>query len=150
MTNHPASTTNATPADKLETLLNDKRVLRQQKEASTFSQFANSDANQDAGRFAAINKATVVGATPKQPDYAAPNWSPQAVGVEPPLGIDVNAMEPVGESFEVEASLERTAQEASPLSLDAEPVRGAGAVPSDITASSAPANPLPPTRRSQG
>jgi hypothetical protein len=135
------------PTEKLETLLNDKRVLRQQKDASTFAQFASSDANQDAGRFAAINKATVVGATPKQPEYAAPNWAPQAVGVEPPLGFDINETPIVGEPYEVEASLERAAQEASAIPTDDEPVRGAGAVPSNTTASSAPANPIPTIKR---
>jgi hypothetical protein len=88
MTNKsPTPTIPATMEEKLSTLLNDKRVLRP-KNASTLQQFANSEATQDAGRFLQINKATVVGATPKQPDYAAPNWSPDPVGVEPPLNQD--------------------------------------------------------------
>jgi hypothetical protein len=81
-----------TAAEKLETLFQDQalRNAQRRKNASTLSQFATSEANADAGRFAAINKANVVGATPKQPDYAAPNWSPDPVGVEPPLGFDIN------------------------------------------------------------
>jgi hypothetical protein len=112
---------NTTPqADRLSTLLNDKRV----KDASTFLDHTHSE---DGGRFA--KPSTVIGSDgPPEYPMAAPNWSPQAVGVEPPLGIDVNAMEPVGEEFEVAASLEcleRAAQEASPQSLDAKPARGA-------------------------
>jgi hypothetical protein len=35
---------------------------------------------------------------------AAPNGSPRAIGVEPPLGFSVEDHEPQGEKFEVEAS----------------------------------------------
>ena len=48
---------------------------------------------------------------------AAPNWAPQAVGVEPPLGLDVNAVEPVGEPGEIAASLAKANSEVS----DADP-----------------------------
>jgi hypothetical protein len=100
---------NASPAEKLSTLLNDKRV----KEASTFSQFANSDANQDAGRFAQINKSTVVGATPvpEYPRLPENSWTNDPTGVEPPLGF-VDETPIVGEVGEVQASIDRLANAA--------------------------------------
>jgi hypothetical protein len=147
MTNKsPSPITNATPEEKLQTLFQDQALRnaeRRKLDAGTFLSHTHSD---EGGRFAKPQQ--VVGSAPV-PEYpAGPNWSPQAVGVEPPLNQDVDAMEPQGESFEVAASieaLERTAQE-SIASLDAEPVRGAGAAPSDA-ASSAPANPIPINKR---
>ena len=151
MTNiSPSPQTDGTNEEKIEALFNEQKLRNAQRRnsASTFSQFANSEANQDAGRFAAINKATVVGATPKPPEYAAPNWAPQAVGVEPQLGIDVNAMEPVGERFEVEASLERAEQEASAIPTDAEPVRGAAGSEAEISSDvEPPPTPTPTAKR---
>jgi hypothetical protein len=42
------------------------------------------------------------------PEYAAgSNWTRDPVPDEPPLGVDVNAMEPVGEPHEVQASMKR-------------------------------------------
>jgi len=113
---------NDTPqADRLETLLNDKRV---QKDASTFLSHTHSE---DSGRFA--KPQTVIGLDSVQyPTLPENSWTNDPTPTEPPLGIDVNAMEPVGEEFEVAASLEcleRAAQEASPQSLDAKPARGA-------------------------
>ena len=110
MTNKsPSPTTDATPLEKLQTLLQDQalRNAQRRRDASTFSQFATSEANADTGRYAQINKAAVVGATPKQPDYAAPNWANDPTGVEPPLGFDVNEIEPVGRQDEIEASIQR-------------------------------------------
>jgi hypothetical protein len=116
-----------TAAEKLETLFQDQtlRNAERRKNASTFSQLANSEANADAGRFAAINKANVVGAkpVPDYPNQPANSFSNQAavVGPEEPLGFDVNETPVVGESWEVDASIEHAAQEASPTSsLDAD------------------------------
>ena len=80
----------ATQAEREEVLRNDKRV------ASTYLDHTHTD--DEGGRFA--KPQTIVGQTPTA-DYptAAPNWAPQAVGVEPPYGVDVNAVEPVGESL---------------------------------------------------
>src|SRR5215472_6087230 len=88
MTNHPGPTTNATPADKLETLLNDKRMLRQQKEAaSTFHQFGQSEASEEGGRWA--KPMNVVGATPapEYPRQPEGSWTNDPVPTEPPLGF---------------------------------------------------------------
>jgi hypothetical protein len=79
MTKAPSPTTSLTPEEKLQTLFQDQalRNAERRKSASTFPQFANSEANADAGRFAAINKANVAGAKavpdyPNQPQTLSP------------------------------------------------------------------------------
>jgi len=101
--------------ERAEVLKNDRELrglfnkgLRK-ADASTFQAFAESEAAQDAGRFAQVNKATVVGANagpvyPPLPSGHWPNQSAVVPNVEPPLGQDVNAMEPVGLPHEIEAS----------------------------------------------
>jgi hypothetical protein len=108
--------TDATNEEKLATLLNDKRVLRE-KNTGTFLSHTHSD---EGGRFAKPQQ--IVGSEPV-PEYpAGPNWSPQAVGVEPPLGF-VDETPIVGEPHEVQASiekLERAQTEALASSSDAD------------------------------
>jgi hypothetical protein len=105
--------TDATNEEKLSTLLNDKRVLRP-KEADTFHtrQMAETDLEYQ-GRFAqAVAKATInlpASQFPKLPDSAWPNQA-ALVGDEPPLGY-VDEPPVVGEPWEVEASLERSADQ---------------------------------------
>ena len=129
---HRPAQTNASPTEKLEALFNEQKLRNAQRRdtISTLHQFGQSQANEEGGRFA--RPTNVIGTNPTaQYPMAAPNWAPQAVGVEPPLGIDVNATEPVGEYGEVTASIERL-EEASPQSLDASPARGAaGSVDDD-------------------
>jgi len=48
------------------------------------------------------------GSVPEQP--APSPWSHEPVGLEPPLGYSVDAMEPVGEVHEIEASLRQQEQ----------------------------------------
>jgi hypothetical protein len=76
------------------------------------------------GRFAALArqerdaKPSLIGTDPAAQYPKLPSSSPWAggdvVGQEPPLGIDVNAMEPVGEAFEVEASLAASGAQNAP------------------------------------
>jgi hypothetical protein len=59
------------------------------------------------GRFGALDKTTVTGAGPTlQYPRQPPNspWANDPLPPEPPLGIDINAMEAVGETWEQEAS----------------------------------------------
>jgi hypothetical protein len=96
-----------TMKEKLETLLADKRQSNAQrnKDATTFSQFATSEAKEIEGRFAAHEKSSIVGSAAVVEYPAGPNWAVDRVGIEPALGVDVNAQEPVGETWEIEASL---------------------------------------------
>jgi len=80
--------------ERRKTLENDLKVLEQRR-GSTFHQYAQSQADEiNQGRFAAIGSPRVVGSQPnvssQYPAAAAHQRDP--VGVEPPLGIDINAM----------------------------------------------------------
>jgi hypothetical protein len=54
------------------------------------------------GRFAKPTEVTAAEAAPVYP--AAADWTRARVPDEPPLGLDVSAVEPVGEPFEIERS----------------------------------------------
>ena len=69
-----------------------------------------------SGRFAAINKSTVIGAAPaaQYPAAAGPWADPVKVPDEPPLGFAVDDLEPIGERFEVERSEAKLGAVAAP------------------------------------
>jgi hypothetical protein len=83
---------------------------------------------EERGRFA---KPSVVIADAGAPTYpsAAP-WTQSHVPDEPPLGFDVNAIEPVGEHFELEIEIERSRASSVAASHDVDRDHGAGAAPS--------------------
>jgi hypothetical protein len=99
-----------------------RRILDNDRKASTYSRIAQSEAEDLAGgRYAAMGKPSVTGTTPAiRYPVQPPNspWASDLLGPEPPLGIDINAMQPVGEPHEVKAS-ERT--EPAPAAIDPEP-----------------------------
>jgi hypothetical protein len=82
-----------------ETILNDLKVSRENDAKlrnlfQSLSQFGEGDDNsastyhshthdESGGRFAQINKQNISGSKPTVDALAAPNWAPQAVGVEP-------------------------------------------------------------------
>src|SRR5262249_61012382 len=65
------------------------------------------EAEQPAGRYREITKQKVVGASAGPYPRAAGPWhnNPDNA-VEPPLGVDLNAVEPVGTPAEIKASLQ--------------------------------------------
>src|SRR5262249_39812388 len=87
---------------KREVLANDRKVM------ATYHSVAQSALDDErGGRYSgAGSKQTVVGtspiAYPQQP--ATSPWYHDACPPEPPLGIDINAQEPVGEVFERQGS----------------------------------------------
>ena len=100
---------NASPEEKLQTLFNDRNVLRKKDEATTFSTFAQSEENQSRGRFYEEHKNTIMTAFHKThfPKLPADHWSNQGVlPDEPPLGF-VDEAPVVGEAHEVQESIER-------------------------------------------
>jgi len=133
MTNYPTPTTDATMKEKVEVLKNDRRV------ASTYLDHTHSE---EGGRFA--KPTNVIGATPTPQYPAGPNWSADPTGVEPPLGFDVNAVEPVGEQFEIERHLTgatASASDAYPsVAGDVEAPLAVGASPAEVEP---PVNPTP-------
>jgi hypothetical protein len=151
MTRNPSPAT--TMEEKLQTLFQDQalRNAQRRKDASTFQQFGESIASEEGGRWAKPTQVVGSGAAPEYPRQPEGSFSNQSAIVPPeePLGFSVDEAPIVGEVGEVAASierLERAAQEASP-SLDVKPARGAGAAPSNLTASSAPANPIQTIKR---
>jgi hypothetical protein len=80
--------------------------------ATTFHALANLDTSLE-GRFATGG---YVSGSEQAVNYpAGPSWTRDQVGIEPPLGQDVNFQEPCGEAFEVERSL--THSSAAPASI---------------------------------
>jgi hypothetical protein len=70
---------------------------------STYFAHANDVELEIGGRFAKVMPTTITGSEPivkypKQPEGSP--WASDPIGAEPPLGIDINAMEPTGEVHE--------------------------------------------------
>src|SRR6516162_6063265 len=81
-----------------------ERLLRNDLRANTFAGRAQAEADEIQGRWAQEHKATVIGAGPVEyPRLPENSWTNDPTGVEPPLNIDVNTVEPCGEKFEIEA-----------------------------------------------
>jgi hypothetical protein len=89
---HRPTQTNATQRERAEVLKNDRAVQK-----NTFLSHTHSE---EGGRYA--KPQTIVGSdSAVQYPMAAPNWANDPTGVEPPLNIDINAIEPCGEYFEL-------------------------------------------------
>jgi len=122
--------------ERRETLENDRLVLEQRR-GSTLHQHGLAAANDTAGgRFAATGAAHVVGSTPTMQYPAAAAHQRDPVGVEPPLGIDINAMpesldpSAVSMSFPaVEATGAPAAEVAPPSDCRSPPVAADGVEP---------------------
>jgi hypothetical protein len=65
-------------------------------EATTFSQFAQSEAETFKGRFTTHEQSTVVGSTPITKYEGEPNWAHDPVPTESPLGFDNPALDNLG------------------------------------------------------
>src|SRR5262249_18973412 len=95
-------------------VLENDRLVRQ---GSTFHAHAQADAELNlGGRFAQVRPTTVTGATPAAQYPRQPPTSPFAsdpCGPEPPLNYNIDAQEPTGEKFEIEASLASTSVDGS-------------------------------------
>jgi hypothetical protein len=106
-----------TQSERRATLLNDVRVQQQKQSEppATMHAFAVSEiAAERQLRDGALTPSTVVGSVSPPHTYPrGPDWTVDPVGAEPNLGFDVNAMQPTGEAFEVQRSLE--AQHLPPL-----------------------------------
>jgi hypothetical protein len=101
MTDHPFNN-DASMAEK-------RRVLR---DASSFQQHAVASTQEMGGRFAA-QRPNVIGAGAVYP-AASPHQGADSAP-EPVLGFDVNAIVPVGEIFEIEASIRGERDAGSPV-----------------------------------
>jgi hypothetical protein len=89
--------------EKLRVILND--VKRDRPD----TMHSRTDTDAPGGRYSSLGKPFVTGATPgpQYPKISSGAWSEgidQLTGTEPPLGFDVNEMEPVGTTAEIERS----------------------------------------------
>src|SRR5262245_16943788 len=81
-----------------------RRILAEDRLATTYHSASQAFVDEErGGRFAALEKPTVTGSSgavryPRQREGSP--WRDDPVGVEPPLGFDVNTIEPVGEVHE--------------------------------------------------
>jgi hypothetical protein len=88
-----------------ETLRNDA-LVRKQDQTTTYFGMNELASPTEGGRFKTDTILTGREAVPEVAPMPSGPWStPDPVGQEPPLGLAVDAMEPVGEAFEVERSL---------------------------------------------
>jgi hypothetical protein len=118
-------------SEKRDIVENDRRVHK-----ATYFSHTHPD---EGGRFAASDQPPrhVVGSTPVPRYPAGPNWSADPTGVEPPTGIAIDQMDPVGETFEVERSLCEVRNGAAP------PTEPLSASPNDEVQAPLGSNSLP-------
>src|SRR5262249_36610096 len=92
-----------TNADRRDVLENDRRI----RKGTTFHQIAMGEADAVTGRYGAISRTHVTGAAgPEYPTLQSGPWASDAgVPAEPPLGVAIDQMEPVGTQAEIEQSL---------------------------------------------
>jgi hypothetical protein len=88
------------PADEISQREKRRILAEDRKVRSTYFQHAQSHPDLEmGGRFKKLIPSTVVGSSPissvPQQSLGSP-WHSDPVGTEPPLGIDVNAQDPVG------------------------------------------------------
>src|SRR5262245_8777504 len=85
-----------------------RRIMIEERRLRTYHGHAQAAVDDERqGRFATLDKATVTGqgAGPIYPQMPDGNpWATEPIGTEPPLGIDINAQDAVGEIFEQAAS----------------------------------------------
>jgi hypothetical protein len=91
--------------ERRQVVENDRRVREQ---GTTFSRFAQADADINRGRFTVHEQSRVIGSEPlaryPQLPGSSPWAGPDLVPTEPPLGVDINELAPTGELHELKAN----------------------------------------------
>jgi hypothetical protein len=95
----------------------ERRALAGSTTTTTFHQQAMIDLQlESGGRFA---KDTIVSGTEASVRYpAGPAWTRDQVGIEPPLGVAIDDLEPTGNAHEIEHSLAQVAAPVVPITHD--------------------------------
>jgi hypothetical protein len=100
----------------------ERREVLKNNNATTYHAMANLDTSL-GGRFGKADIVTGDEASPQYPRLPASSpWAGDPVPPEEPLGLDVNAMEPVGTPTEIERSLASLVGVEAPMSAAASPV----------------------------
>jgi hypothetical protein len=97
----------ATQRERREIVKNERKLRQGERQSTTYHAQAMAGLDEPGGRFA--NQARYVTGSEAAVNYPAssPPWHAQAdPGIEPPTGVAIDAMEPCGEQFEIERSLE--------------------------------------------
>jgi hypothetical protein len=97
------------PADELSQAFKRKILAEDRDRLSTYRAHAEANADLElGGRYSKVTTVTVTGASPTHQyprlPLSAPSNQAMMVPDEPPLGIDINATDPVGEAHEQKAS----------------------------------------------
>lgn len=96
------------PYRNLATMREKAAILKNDRRMNTMHGRAQIELEQlMTGRFA--RRAEVSGVEAAPVAFPAAEWTCADPGLEPPTGIDINAQEPTGEPFEINASIERRA-----------------------------------------
>jgi hypothetical protein len=91
--------------NELMNATDDRRIELEARRRNTYQGHALDDELDLGGRFKKVNTTTVVGAGPiSYPQQASGPWSKDECPQENQLGYSVDAIEPVGEVHEIEAS----------------------------------------------
>ena len=105
--------------------LENEKLLREkaaeERRASTYLAHALFDAEAIGGRFAAVGKASVTGASPTQTVLPAPSWAGQDLMDEPPTGYEIDAQEPTGSLAEQAIAQQILDQRSAALPADGGP-----------------------------
>jgi hypothetical protein len=96
-----------TQADKREVLINERKLRQGERQGTTYhaQAMAGLDEPPPEGRYAQSRYVTGSEPSTQYPAAAPPSQSQSDAGLEPPLNQDVNQVQPVGESWEIEASI---------------------------------------------
>jgi hypothetical protein len=135
---------NATMKEKAEVLRNEHRLREGDRSPATYHSVAmvQQELESNAGRYGRTN----IAGESESVEYPRQPFSPWTndVNVSPPLGVAIDAMEPVGAPHEIEASIQALAASAH---CDAPFRSSTGSVASSPSLPSAAANPQPMKRR---
>ena len=100
---------NATRREREEVLRNEQQLKRERagdREPTTLHALSRLGQDEEGGRFAEaryVSGSEAATNMPRLPESSP--WASDSVGVEPPTGEDITAMNPVGEFWEVERSI---------------------------------------------
>jgi hypothetical protein len=127
-----------------------ERILRNDVRAATYAGRAEAEADEIQGRFAAIEKATVIGTgVSDYPRLPETNWTHDPVPPEAPLGLSVEDHEPVGEVGEIAASSAKANSEVGDVSLATDSAALHPSLQSDVEPALANPDPNPTKPRGE-
>jgi hypothetical protein len=106
MTNAPDFNNNASQREKQEVLRNERKLKGGDRDATTYHALSRLGQDEEGGgRFAQARYVTGSEPSTRYPAASSPWTAGNDAGLEMPTGVPIDQMEPVGEQFEIEASI---------------------------------------------